>query len=239
MKVTHFFSIIFLTTLILSCNKDAKDEVALDVVNDTQAVREDSWRTKLVRELQSAPDDVARTAILEKNGTRLTTQLVSFLRSERYNCPIDTIMYRYGGGKAIDVASGDGNKYSGEFKSQPYAVIQGGACFGDQLYVFIRCFNGTFSINSKNSTSIGGGSQVFTIEKGKGINYYADYRTTIWIAENFELPLYKGSGWKSENIISPEEALQLESQLADVQVTVRVHPGDRFDLRNMTLNGKQ
>jgi hypothetical protein len=104
------------------------------------------------------------------------------------------------------------------------------------LYVFIKCFNGTFSLKDDNRQDLGNGPIVFIIEKGKGINHYVDYKTAIWIAQNFELSLYKGKNWRSENTISPHQALQMESILDSIQVTVEVHPGYRFDLGNMTLD---
>lgn len=221
--------VVLISVFFFACSKD--------VVTDHDPVSADDWRTEIVTKLRSADNDVQRSAIMEQSGVRLTTQLIHFLKSSGYNCPIDTITYHYGSGKAMDVASGDGNTYDGKFKSQPYAVVKGGACFKGTLYVFILCFNGTFSLES-DSKIIGHGSQVFTIRSGKGINYYVDYRTSIWLAEEFNLPLYKGSGWNKKNIITPEEALYLEDQLGMTKVTVRVFAGDTFDLRNMTLNGR-
>jgi len=168
------------------------------------------------------------------NGTRLTTQLVSFLRRKGFNCQIDSIQYHYGTGTAEDVQSGDGNRYSGKFESQPYATISG-PCFQKGLSVFILCFNGTFSLNSDDSRSIGRGNQIFTIEPGRGINHYVDYETSIWLAEFFNLTLYKGKGWQQQNEITPDEALELYPNLDRVQVTVRVHPGDTFDLGRMVM----
>jgi len=222
--------IVFVCSFFFACGKD--------VVEDRDPVNSDDWRTELVTQLRSAQNDAERSIIMEENGVRLTSQLIYFLKSNGYDCRIDTIEYRYGSGKAMDVASGDGNTYDGKFKSQPYAIVKGGECFKDSMFVFILCFNGTFSLSSSDSRIIGHGSQVFTIGRGKGINYYVDYRTSVWLAETFNLPLYKGKGWNEKNIINPEEALALENEIDRIQVTVKVFPGDRFDLRNMTLNGR-
>jgi len=222
---------LFAVTFLISCEK----EKTLDVVNDTTPVSQNQWRTSLVSQLQSAENDTERSHIMAENGVQLTAQLTAFLRRNGYPCPIDTIIYKYGSGEAMDVASGDGNAYSGEFTSQPYAVVEGGDCFRNGLSVFILCFNGTFSLSSRGSSTIGGGNSVFTIEQGKGINHYVDYPTAIWLAENFDLALYKGKGWKDQ--ITPEEALSLEGTLDVNLVAVKVFPGDVFDLNNMTLNG--
>jgi hypothetical protein len=223
----NLFFLISLVAVLMSCK---------DVVKDHQPVSSDSWRTDLVKKIQSAENDAERNTLMEKNGQVLTTQLISFLRTNGYNCNIDTIMYRYGSGKAKDVASGDKKTYSGHFDPQPYAIVKGGSCFKDSLYVFILCFNGTFQLKS-NSSSIGNGNLIFTIKKGEGINRYVDYKTSIWLADQFDLPLYKGKKMIRTKKITPETALSLARLIDSVQVTVKVFPGDRFDLGKMTLNG--
>lgn len=208
-----------------------------DVVTDFKAQNTDAWRTQFVHQLQTAKNDSERQVLMEQNGVHLTTQLIAFLRSQGFPCSIDTIIYRYGSGTADSVSSGDGKKHTGTFSSQPYAIVKGDSCFNDSLFVFILCFNGTFTIHSTNSVVIGSSSPKFVIEKGKGLTSYVDYETSIWIARHFHLPLYKGKFWDSTKVISPDEALRLIPYLRKTQVTVRVFTGDRFDLGNMTYNG--
>lgn len=206
---------------------------AVDVVEGVIPVHTDAWRSQLVRSLQLAGTDQERTEILNNATNRLTNQLIGFLRTSGYNCRIDTILYRYGSGKADAVAGGDKKNHTGVFKDQPYAVIKGDTCFQDSMYVFIRCFNGTFSLSAPGATTIGTGPTEFTIDRLQGINRYVDYKTSIWLANRFDLVLYEGQGWAGKRI-SSERALQLEDSLAYKAVTVRVYPGDHFDLGTMT-----
>ncbi|MDQ5950001.1 MAG: hypothetical protein QG563_508, partial [Patescibacteria group bacterium] len=52
--------------------------------------------------------------------------------------------------------------------------------------------------------------------------------------EYFGLSLYKGKAMHAKNLISPEVARGLESEVERVQVTVRVYTGDYFNLSDMT-----
>ncbi len=217
--------------MIISCKKK-------DVVFDHPPMSSDPWRNQLVSDLQNAPNDETRIKMLNQRSSYLTQQLIMYLRNHGYKCPIDTILYRYGSGKAIDVTAKDG-KHSGPFKPQPYALIKGGECFRDSMYVFILCFNGTFSLTSSDASNIGGGSPRFRIAAGNGINSYVDYKTSIDLAEAFHIPIYKGKGWNDANRITPAQARALENQLGQHQVTVRVFEGDEFDLGNMTYNGRK
>lgn len=219
-------------TTFYSCNKEL-----LDVVTGTQPVQTDSWRTALVTQLQNAHSNAEREQIMAANGQHLTTQLVAFLRNSGYGCRIDTITYHYGSGTADSTLSGDGNRYNGGFTNQPYAIVKGGDCFRDSLAVFILCFNGTFGLHSKSSSYIGSKSLSFTIEQGNGINYYIpDYLSSIAIADRFGVKIYEGKGWDKE--ISFERAASLQPDLASIQVTVGVQPGDYFNLGADTYNGK-
>ena len=209
-----------------------------DVVLDFPANSSDPWRTQLVQDIQNAPNDEVRIKMLNQRSSYLTQQLIMYLRNNGYKCPIDTILYRYGSGKAKNVTSKNG-KHSGPFKPQPYAVIKGGKCFKDSMYVFILCFNGTFSLTSSDASNIGGGSPRFTIAAGNGINSYVNYKTSIDLAETFHIPIYKGKGWDATNRITPAQARALENQIDQHQITVRVFEGDLFDLGNMTYNGRK
>ena len=225
----HYF---LLLCLCMVCSFSCSDESSeLDVVNGVEAVASSHFQTELVNALRNATTDEERTEILQRNSSFITARLTRFLKYRGYECDIDSISYRYGSGKAQSVESGDGNRYSGVFKNQPYAVVYGD-CFGDQLYVFIRCFNGTFSIMGDNNRSLVQAQMEFTIQKGEGINHYTDFQTSIWLAERFNLPVYKGKGWSQQ--ISYQEAYDLEPLIDSIRVKVKVNPGDRFNLS--TLN---
>jgi hypothetical protein len=236
LKTRNVFAyfIMAICMICASCNKEEKD-----VVNGIAPVdvHDIEWRTALIESLKPL-SPTERKAKLDEVVPRLNTQLVQMLRRNGKDCEIKTITYVFGSGRARQVASGDGNLHNGYFNDQLYAVIKGGACFGDSLMAFVQCFNGVFIIEGENQEVIGTYQPVFTIAAGQGINTYVDYRTSIWLAETFKLTLYKGHGWNPSKIITPEQAYQLESRLAEVPVTVRVFAGDRFDLGAMTYNGK-
>lgn len=233
MKKIIILALLFLGVISNTHLTSCSDAKAIDVVEGVIPVQTDAWRSTLVRSLQLAGSDEERAEILNNATNRLTNQLIGFLRNSGYTCRIDTVLYRYGSGKADNVAGGDRKSHDGIFKDQPYAVIKGDTCFKDSMYVFIRCFNGTFSLNAPGATTIGSGSPRFTIERLQGINRYVDYRTSIWLADRFDLVLYEGRGWTGQRI-SPERALALEDSLAWKPVTVRVYTGDHFDLGTMT-----
>ncbi len=206
----------------------------LDVVNGTVpvSVHDIEWRKSLIETLKPMTP-TERKAEIDKVLPRLNSQLVASLRERGYGCDIASIEYVFGSGTSESVESGDGNTYSGFYEDQLYAVIKGDKCFKDSMMVFVQCFNGTFVIDGKSIYSIGIYEPSFTIEKGKGINSYVDYRTAVWIAEQFNLPLYKGQGWKGP-IITPTQARQYENDLDRQAITVKVYPGDYFNLGTIT-----
>lgn len=216
---------------LYSCNSAS----AVDVVEGVVPVQSDSWRTELVRRLQIAGNDEERVAILNSETNRLTNVLIAFLRSSNYDCRIDTIEYRYGSGKADSVAGGDKRSdHHGVFTNQPYAVVRGGECFRDSMYVFIRCFNGTFALDAPGAAAIGGGSPRFTVEYPMGINYYVDFPTTLFIADRFGIQLYEGKGWNKKATIERARHLYETDSLKWIGIKAQVSPGDHFDLGNMT-----
>lgn len=218
-----------------SCNKGEN----VDVVNGVEAVdvHDIKWRTEFINSLKDLTP-AQRKEKIDEVVPRLNSQLVATLQAHGKDCEVKSITYVFGSGQARQVASGDGKLHDGYFNDQLYAVVKGGACFGDSLMAFVRCFNGVFIIEGENQEVIGTYEPVFTIGKGQGINTYVDYRTSIWLAEKFKLTLYKGRAWDSSKVITPKQAYKLEPDLAEVPVTVRVFAGDHFDLGAMTYNGK-
>lgn len=215
---------------------------AKDVVEDVIPVQTETWRTELVRSMQIAGNDHERVEILNRETVRLSNGIIRFLRSSGYKCPIDTITYHYGSGKAEGVTGGDSTSHKGKFTDQPYAVVKGGECFKDSLHVFILCYNETFSLTARRSVPLGTGSPqlVFTIEKGKGLDHYVDQETIFLIADAFNITLYEGREWDPKNTISIERARHLYTtgRIKEVQVTAQVFPGDIVDLGAMTYNGQ-
>lgn len=230
--------LIGLSVWIYSCS--SANAKPVDVVNGTQPfdVHDIEWKKNFIESLKPLTPKERKEKI-DQVLPRLNSSLVKSIRSRGFDCEIKTITYVFGSGTAKKVASGDGANYDGVFTDQLYAVVKGGKCFGDSLMAFVQCFNGVFTIEGENQQTIGTYAPVFTIGKGFGINRYVDYGTSIWLAEKFHLTLYTGKGWDPKNIITPEKARQLEHDLLNTQVTVRVNEGDVFDLGNMTYTPGQ
>ncbi|HVY36002.1 MAG TPA: hypothetical protein VG982_01845 [Candidatus Paceibacterota bacterium] len=237
MKKLSFFCLVLITALTMSFHFSScsnADANKVDVVNGVQPfdVHDITWRKEFIASLKPLTPEQRRQRI-DDVLPHLNASLVSTLRENGLDCEIKSITYMFGSGTAKGVSSGDGEKYDGTYEDQLYAVVKGGKCFGDSVVAFVQCFNGVFSLKGKNNDVIGTYYPSFTIEKNKGINYYVDYQTAIWLAECFDIPLYKGQGWSGPSV-TPKEAREMENNLDNVQVTVRVNEGDHFDLGNMT-----
>ena len=102
------------------------------------------------------------------------------------------------------------------------------------LDFFVQCLNGMVApVGAVEHLQPLGSSvpaQRFTIADRQGLVTYVDYPLAISLAERFHLLLYRGRKMAARDRITPDEARRLEPDAARVQVTVKVHPGDRFDL---------
>lgn len=221
-----------------SCSKNGDKNPQIDVVNGLTPmdVHDIQWRKDLITRLKSLTP-AQRKAEIDKEVPRLNSQLVAYLVSRGKTCPVKNITYGFGSGKADSVESARSPRQNGVFTDQLFAIVKGGKCFGDSLIVFVQCFNGTFALAGDNLETIGTYVPEFTIAKGRGLNNYVDYQTSIWLAEKFNLKLYKSHSWDDTKVISPADARALETKLDSIPVTVRVFAGDHFNLSDMTYNG--
>lgn len=236
MKKVFFFSFALITVLgfsfyFSSCSNAVASKI--DVVNDIPPmdVHDAAWRKEFIAKLKPlSPEQRAKE--IEQVAPRLNSQILAYLRIRGYKCDIEPITYVFGSGNADSVSSGNGTtNNSGIFTDQLYAVIKGGDCLKkDSLMMFVQCFNGVVSIVG-DTYVVGSYNTAFSVEKGKGYNHYVDYQTSIFIAEQFNIPLYSG---KERKVITPQRARELEDSLEFIQVTPRAEPGDRVDLGNMT-----
>jgi hypothetical protein len=109
----------------------------------------------------------------------------------------------------------------------------------ENLWVAISCLNGMLDIQGQPAISADA-LMMFTIEKGRGLSYYlADDYWSINVAEEFDLPLFKGKKQSSKYLISPIQARELVPEVDKVQITVFVKEGWTFVLSagKWTLNG--
>lgn len=236
-SMTAIFGVILIIgAIVLSASKPAN-------VTDGVPVLSDAWREGLVTQLQNAPSDAERERILNANNKPLTVQLALFLKSQGYDCPITSLRYKYGSGTARNVPRGDNSFHTGIFENQPYAVVKG-SCYkfkdpktgieSDSLSVFIRCFNGTFSLTDPNAIDLGTGNMEFEIAPGEGINNHVpDFVKSIDLADACHVPLYEiRNGVKKE--ITADQARALKDSLPWIRVVSDVKPGDKFNLATMT-----
>lgn len=218
--------------LVLDACNDAS---AINVVKGTKPVdtHDYEWRTNFVAGLKSLTPE-QRRARIDSFLPHLNTALTDNLRRAKFMCAFTSITYRFGSGKADSVASGDGKKYSGYYEDELYAIVKG-PCIKDSITAFVACYNGTFYLKADQSDeTIGTYGSVFTIEKNRGINYYTDYLTAIYLAEKHHLVLTEGRG-SSIKIITPARARELYGKIDQVLVRVLVNEGDQFDLPNGTF----
>jgi hypothetical protein len=228
MKKFIFAAMVGLATLlIISCSTK-------DVINDIDPMETEGleMRSQIVDSLRKLPAE-ERGRFMEQNAPQLNSMLTSYLRQRGYSCEIKTIGYGFGSGKAKGVESGDGNRHNGHYNDQLYAIVKGGKCFDDSLIVFVQCLNGTFSLKG-DGQSLGTYVPEFTIDSLMGINRYVDYPTSIYLAEYFNIPIYRGKKMAEKFRITPAEARLLEGSIGNTQITVKVYPGDHFHLGTMT-----
>ncbi len=228
MKKNIFAAMMGLATLLMiSCSTK-------DVINDIDPMETEGLqvRTQIIDSLRNLPPE-ERGRFMEQNAPQLNSMLASYLRQRGYSCEIETVGYSFGSGKAKGVESGDSTRHNGHYNDQLYAIIKGGSCFGDSLIVFVQCLNGTFSLKG-DGQSLGTYVPEFTIDSLMGINRYVDYMMSIYLAEYFNIPIYKGRKMNEKFRITPAEARLLEDSIGNTQVTVKVYPGDHFHLGRMT-----
>jgi hypothetical protein len=246
MKRIILFASLLITALAFISNFSACNNAEaskIDAVNDLTPVdvHNIEWRKKFIAELLPLTP-AERKEKIDKVVPALNGQFIQNLRSAGYTCTDDiTITYVFGSSDDAGAMDGKGKKHEKTFfTDELFAVAKGGKCLGDSIMALVACFNGVFYVNWKGDyQTIGVYEPIFTIEKGFGTNRYVEWKTAVWVAKVFGLPIHKGQGWNGP-ILSPEEAEKLEPKLGEVPVTVEVYEGDTFNLGNMTLtrNGK-
>lgn len=240
MKKLRLFSFLLITALsFLSINfsscTGAKAANPVDVVNGTTPINthDIEWRKDFIAKLKPLTPEQRKEEI-DRVLPRLNGSLFGAIRAGGFDCEITSVTYMFGSGTADSVASGDGKKYNGYFEDQLYAVAKGPKCIKDSVTVFVQCFNGYVTLKGDESNQVVGTYlPAFTIQIGNGANRYVDYRTAIWLADIFDIPLHKGRSWK-DPLITPKEAYTLFDKLGEVPVTMEVYPGDVFNLGDQT-----
>lgn len=175
-----------------------------------------------------------RQAYLDKYFPKLHEDVVYYLRERgklKATDKVASVKFLFGSASNVKAEDGTGKTNNGKFEDELIArvSIEG----KDQpLDVIVQCLNGTFNLpgdlqefNSRVPI------QQFTIKAGEGLTTYVSMPTAVDLAKRFGLPMYRGKIIDRNYQISPEEAATINTDVT--QVTVRVYPGDRFDLVNM------
>ena len=104
--------------------------------------------------------------------------------------------------------------------------------------MLVQCLNGTFleldRVNSLQTLGSHTPIERFAIGPREGLIHHVDFPTAMALAEQHRLEVYKTSRQIPANRISYADARAMEDRTDWTQVTVRVYPGDRFDLVNGT-----
>lgn len=183
-----------------------------------------------------------RGAYLERTWPHLEEDVVYYLRRigklPLYGTPVTRVEFLYGSMDYAVAESGDGQRRQGFFSNQLVAVVypQG----REPIPVIVKCLNGTFMLPEdlrQHLQMVGDHApeERFTIGPREGLIHHVDFPTAIDMAQQFNLPLYRGRIIDDKFRITPDEARHLESTTDRLQVTVYVVEGDQFNLVSMTF----
>ncbi|MEO7597272.1 MAG: hypothetical protein ABIS26_02655 [Candidatus Paceibacterota bacterium] len=144
----------------------------------------------------------------------------------------DSVVYRYGSGNGIRADDAKGQINEGYFEDELVAYVYAGNT--SPTRVIVRCLNGIYEIegsdlNLERSFAVTPTTR-FTVAKGKGLNAYVSFLTSVELARAFDLQVSRGKYNQPKTKISFDEARQLADSLRQVGVRVKVYPGDQFDL---------
>ena len=215
----------FLIIILAGCGGDKKN---LDVVKGVTPVHVwDINTTALLDSLKQIPDS-RKMAFIEKNLPHLTPELCQYIESRFPKVVIDSIIYSFGSGKAKGTLDATGIRHEGVFNDELVAnvYLRPNNLTKSPVKVFVRCLNGTFEI--EGDRRLGPASSGFIIKRDEGLCHHLDFLTSVWLAEKFDLPLYRGNKMKDKFRITPAQARNMNTDKH--QVTVLVYTGDEFNL---------
>jgi hypothetical protein len=236
-KKMLLFAMIFIafgtTFYFTSCN--SANAKKLDVARDiTPAVTPTREVVTLIDQIRQA-DPNQQAKILSQNEW-LNQRLIMHALQNKYITAkqaenIDTVAYYYGSSDA-QAKNKNGKLFDGKIVDELVGFIYI-KNVKKPVRIIVYCTNGMFGPELENMKRVGTLPLIFDIEVGNGPNRYVEYSTSIWLADIFGLTLHQGRGWDGPQI-TPEQAYTLQDSLGKVPVTMRVYPGDRFNLGNMT-----
>jgi hypothetical protein len=241
-SIGNFGDSMSLLFFFLACtDEEVSGKLPIDVVNDIPPVSTAFTQMgSLFPELAGLSPAAMRDRItrdypnLEEGVTYYLRRLGKLTPDKR----VESVTFFFGSLKDIQAESGDGERYTGYIDNQLLAnvKIQG---VDEPMVVIVQCLNGTFLLPGQLLSStlyVWGDSPVeeFTIARGEGLAHHVPYQVAIDLAEEHGLSLFRGKEALTSNQLTAQEARGMERNTDQVQVTVRVYEGDRFDLVNGT-----
>lgn len=175
---------------------------------------------------------------LNSKWPRIQSDVVRILREKNVLKPSDTVelvdIVFVKNMKDVIGVGADKMQYRGQLKNQLIA----GLIYRDpnlpRRYFILSSFNELVPPDRFNKLSGLGVFEVkeqFEIGEREGLVNHVSYRTAVELARKHNLELYHGRGVGTEGVrISTRQAHALRSLTDEVQVTIRVYPGDRFNL---------
>ena len=234
MKKTTLFFLLGGIIFLASCSKN--EDVNL-TTGMTPVAAVDSAHMKILDALVGVPDD-QKMVFINKHWPTLEKDAPVVAKNYGYlpqGAHVDSVALFFGSGqgKANDKFM---ETHKGYFKNELIAALYVHGT-KDPIYFFVKCTNGLMEPVDHNLIRIGSTSDlVFIIQQGQGLCSHVDYKTSILLARAFGLNLFTEKN-RAQNI-TYDQALALENETDQIQVTVDVYEGDRFDLNTMTLTRK-
>lgn len=227
MKKNFIFAIVMI--LVFSCGKKIKDRDSLSPVREAnQATQElissvNSWAESRNLSEMSQEEFTGYIYSVNPNLDRdVIRDLTNFNKIE----PGEKVSLRYHyfdqeGLCKMEDSKGKFTKVS--FRNE--IVVEVIRPTQEKLWIAISCLNGMLDIVGEPGLS-GNALTKFTIEKGQGLSrYLADDYWSINVAEEFNLPLFKGKKQSQDNRITPEQARELIPENDKTQISVYVEEG--------------
>jgi len=181
-------------------------------------------------------------ALFKRHWPNIETSVASWLSWQNVlpeGASIDSMTFHYGDAYKVVANDAYDKETAGYFSDQLVAFVYV-AGQKEPLKILLNCLNEYFLLDrGANETlrRIGRGipEMKFTIGRGQGLLHHVDWGTSLMLAEVFDLELYRGRAQINRNEIDVGRMQTLQDSTDVVQVTVRVYPGDEFDLTTMTL----
>lgn len=241
MRTRSFLGVVCLLVFLAvcgGCEKRAPQTISrgVDLVRAIHPVSTDLANTRVTIEALAGMQPQVRLARLRQDWPRLEESLVYFLRSNgriRQDQEVRNVDFRFGSLEGVEAEDATGRRHRGYFENQLVARVSL-AGVQQPIDVLVNCLNGLFALPGEMDrlqplyTAVP--QQRFRIARREGLVHHVDYPVAMDLAQRFNLDLYQGRRMVPRKKITPQRGRELEPTTNRLQVTVKVYPGDEFDL---------